>query len=80
MRHIASEGLDLGLEDYDDIEDYDDHDNHVSYDDLDHYQVRHIASEGLDLGLPLRGQTALALAISLGKVMLNTLVLKEKSS
>ena len=31
-------------------------------------QVRHIASEGLDLGLPLRGQTALALAISLGKV------------
>ena len=31
-------------------------------------QVRHIASEGLDLGLPLRGQTALALAVSLGKV------------
>ena len=38
-----------------------------SPDDRD-MQVRHIASEGLDLGLPLRGQTALALAVSLGKV------------
>ena len=54
-------------------DDRDDHDDHAVHDDLavDNYddQVRHIASEGLDLGLPLRGQTALALAISLGKVM-----------
>ena len=66
---ILPRGLDLGLEDYDDHVSHDDHD--------DHDQVRHIASEGLDLGLPLRGQTALALAISLGKVMQNTLVLQK---
>ena len=30
-------------------------------------QIRHLASDGLDLGLPLRGQTALYLAVILGK-------------